>query len=57
MLKLNKVEERFLSGYREVVWVPQDPNLEAKAQPTLDDLRKPTQRAYLRLAAAIAAGF
>jgi MinD-like ATPase involved in chromosome partitioning or flagellar assembly len=57
MLKLDKVEDRFLSGYREVVWVPQDPNLEAKPQPSLDDLRKPTQRAYLRLAAAIAAGF
>ncbi|MGD9735953.1 MAG: AAA family ATPase [Solirubrobacterales bacterium] len=56
-LELDRVVEHFSQRCREVVRVPWDPHLEAGAESTLDQLHEPTRNAYLRLAAAVAAGF
>lgn len=57
LVDLDRIEAHFVSRCRACVRVPWDPHLEAGAEAVMDELRPQTRRAYLELAAAIAAGF
>jgi putative peptide zinc metalloprotease protein len=57
LVDLDLVEEHFQRRCRAVVRIPRDPILQSGAETSLSELRPPTQRAYLALAAAVADGF
>jgi putative peptide zinc metalloprotease protein len=57
LLQLDRIEEHFRERCAATVRIPWDPILQAGAQTPLDDLKAPTKRAYLELAAAVADGF
>jgi MinD-like ATPase involved in chromosome partitioning or flagellar assembly len=54
---IDKLEGHFAKRCREVVRIPYDPHLQTGSQIDLDQLRPPTRRAYLELAAHVAGEF
>jgi putative peptide zinc metalloprotease protein len=57
LVDVDRIEEHFAKRCRACVRIPWDPHLEAGAEATIEQLRPPTRRAYLELAAAIGSGF
>lgn len=57
LVKLDRMEEKFFGRAREVVRVPWDQTLDVQATPVPTELEQQTQKAYMRLASVIAAGF
>jgi putative peptide zinc metalloprotease protein len=56
-IDLDRVEEHFAGRCRSTVRIPWDEHLETGAETDTEELDDTTRRAYLELAAAIAAGF
>jgi MinD-like ATPase involved in chromosome partitioning or flagellar assembly len=57
VIDLGELHQHFGARCRTVVEIPRDPHLAEGADTDLDRLARPTRRAYLRLAAAVADGF
>jgi putative peptide zinc metalloprotease protein len=54
---LERVESHFAERCRDTIRIPWDPHLETGAEVVVEELSAETRRAYLELAAAVAAGF
>jgi putative peptide zinc metalloprotease protein len=57
IVDVDRIEDHFTSRCRACVRIPWDAHLEAGAEALVEELRPETRQAYLKLAAAVAAGF
>jgi MinD-like ATPase involved in chromosome partitioning or flagellar assembly len=57
VVDLDRIESHFAGRCRATVRIPWDSHLETGAETVVDELQAETRRAYLELAAAVAAGF